>query len=582
MKKNFRVLFQEPGTYGYLVAAILPGILSAVFLVTQTYYLSRIINNVFLAAQSLPQVWHLMLLLLALILARALLTWINGVLTNHVAGRIKRSLRERILRHLFTLGPAYLKGERSGELVSTTIEGVEALDPYVSQYLPQIVLSIVVPAMILVAVFSVDVPSGIILLVLAPLLPFLLALVGMMAGAETKRRWRALSLMSAHFLDVLQGLTTLKLFGRSEAEAEQVRVVSERFRRTTMSTLRIAFFSSFVLEEAATISTAVIAVEIGLRLLVGQMPFQPALFVLLLAPEFFQPLRQLGAKYHASANGSVATERIDEILATPLPSPRSGKPQRQRVSLDQSPNTDLIRFAHVDYTYDSQRPALHNISFHITTGQKVALVGPSGAGKSTIAHLLLRFIQAEGGEISVNGTPLDEIPIQEWRKQIAWVPQHPYLFHTTVADNIRLGCPQASLEAVIEAAKLACAREFIDSLPQGYETMIGERGSRLSGGEAQRISLARAFLKNTPLLILDEATSYLDSAYEVQILEAIARLMRGRTVLILAHRLSTVCDADQIVVLERGRVVEVGTHQELLRQSGLYRQLIMAHEKELL
>jgi ABC-type multidrug transport system fused ATPase/permease subunit len=250
------------------------------------------------------------------------------------------------------------------------------------------------------------------------------------------------------------------------------------------------------------------------------------------------------------------------------------------VSVEQAPATDLVRFEHVSYAYDGQRPALHSISFHIAADQKVALVGPSGAGKSTIAHLLLRFIQPDGGTISVNGTSLDQFPIEEWRKQVAWVPQHPYLFHATVADNIRLGCPQASLEEVIEAAKLACMHECISTMSQGYETMIGERGSRLSGGEAQRISLARAFLKNAPLLILDEATSYLDPAHEAQVLEAIAHLMRERTVLILAHRLSTVLDADQIVVMARGRVVEVGTHRELLRQSGLYQQLITAHEKE--
>ncbi len=240
----------------------------------------------------------------------------------------------------------------------------------------------------------------------------------------------------------------------------------------------------------------------------------------------------------------------------------------------------IIRFAHVDYAYDGQRPALHDVSFAITPGQKIALVGPSGAGKSTIAHLLLRFIQADSGTISINGTSFDALPHAEWREQIAWVPQHPYLFHATVADNIRLGCPQASLDAVIAAAKLAYAHDFITTLPQQYETMIGERGSRLSGGEAQRISLARAFLKDAPLLILDEATSYLDPAHEAHILAAIARLMQKRTVLILAHRLSTVYDADQIIVLEQGHVVEAGTHTTLLRQSGLYRQLVNVYENE--
>jgi ATP-binding cassette subfamily C protein CydD len=574
MKKNNRVLFEVPGTYGYLIAAVFLGAISGGLLVTQAYYLSRVINRVFLDAQTLQQVWHFLLILLVLILGRSLLAWINRILTNHLAGQVKLALRERIVQHLFTLGPAFVRGERSGELITTTIEGVEALDPYISQYLPQVFLSIIVPAIILITVFLIDVPSGIILLIMAPLLPFLMALVGMMAGAESKRRWQALRLMSAHFLDVLQGLTTLKLYGHGEAEEEQVRVVSERFRRTTMKTLRIAFFSSFVLEEAATISTAVIAVEIGLRLLVGAMPFQPALFVLLITPEFFQPLRQLGARYHAGMDGSVATERISEILATPPSSRRSGKFEHDLLADPPTLASGSLRFDNVSYSYDGQRPALHAVSFEIPAGQKIALVGPSGAGKSTIAHLLLRFIQADSGTISINGTSLGGILPQEWRKQIAWVPQHPYLLNATAADNIRLGCPESSMEKVMEAAKLAHAHDFISALPQQYETMIGERGSRLSGGEAQRISLARAFLKDAPLLILDEATSFLDPANEAQVLEAIAKLMKGRTVLILAHRLSTVYDADQIVVLEKGRVVEIGTHRTLLRHSGLYRQLI--------
>jgi ATP-binding cassette subfamily C protein CydD len=581
MKKNTRLMLQISGTFTFLAAAVLLGTISGALLITQAYYLSRVINRVFLDAQTLQQVWHFLLIILVLILGRALLAWVNRVLTNNLAKRVKLSLRERLVRHLFALGPAFVKGERSGELITTTIEGVEALDPYVSQYLPQVVLSVVVPAIILITVMFIDLPSGIVLLVIAPLLPLLLALVGLMAGAESKRRWQALRLMSAHFLDVLQGLTTLKLYGRSKAEEEKVRMVSERFRRTTMATLRIAFFSSFVLEEAATISTAVIAVEIGLRLLAGGMSFQPALFILLITPEFFQPLRQLGAKYHAGMNGSVAIERINEILAMPILD--SSNTVEQKLPADPLALAQgNIRFDNVSYSYDGQRPALRNLTLVIPAGKKTALVGPSGAGKSTIAQLLMRFIQVDRGTISVNGIPLEKLSSQEWREQIAWVPQHPYLLNATVADNIRLGNPEASMQEVIKAAKLAHAHEFISTLPEQYEMMIGERGSRLSGGEAQRISLARAFLKDAPLLILDEATSFLDPAIEAQVLDAVAKLMKGRTVLILAHRLSTVYDADQIVVLKQGRIVETGTHRELLRHSGLYRQLIHAYEKGML
>ena len=573
MKFDKALVYRIRGVRTPLAAAVLLGALAALLIIAQAFCLSSIISGVFLGGRTVRQVWGTPLVLLSVIAARGILAWGSEVTANRAGGRARTGLRERLVAHLFALGPAYIRGERSGELVSVLCEGVEALDPYVSQYLPQVVLAVLVPTILLAAIFWIDVPSGVILLIVTPILPFIMAVVGMMARAETKRQWRSLGLMSAHFLDVLQGLTTLKIFGGSRRQVEAIRHTSDRFRRTTMRMLRVAFFSSLVLELGATISTAVIAVEIGLRLLDGLMPFQQALFVLLLAPEYFLPLRLLGARYHAGMTGKVAGQRIAEILNTPVAV--SQPPARPSPSQFIAGGT--IHFERVGYTYDGQRPALHDVSFDIQPGKKVALVGPSGAGKSTVAHLLLRFIEAERGAVLVDGTPLEKIPVQQWRKCIAWVPEHPYLFHATVAENIRLGCEQASLSAVIEAAQLACAHEFIQALPQGYDTVIGERGLLLSGGEAQRISLARAFLKNAPLLILDEATSYLDAENQTGVLEAISRLKRGRTVLIIAHRLSTVYDADQIVVIDGGRVVAEGTHDALLRQSSIYRQFVGAY-----
>ena len=566
---------QVRGVSTALAATILLGVLAALLVIAQAFFLSKIISGVFLGGQSLRQVWEILLLLLGIIAARGILAWGSEVTAGRASARTRTSLRERLIAHLFALGPAYVKGERSGELVSTLYEGVEALDPYVSQYLPQIVLAVLVPALLLATIFRVDVPSGVILLIVTPILPFIMAVVGMMAGTETKRQWRALNLMSAHFLDVLQGLTTLKIFGGSRQQVEDIRNTSERFRQATMRMLRIAFFSSLFLELGATISTAVIAVEIGLRLLAGMMPFQPALFVLLLAPEYFLPLRLLGARYHAGMTGKVAEQRITSILNTSI------AVSQTPAHLSPSPciASSTLHFARVSYTYDGQRPALHDVSFDIQPGKKVALVGPSGAGKSTVAQLLLRFIEAERGTILADDVPLEKIPLQEWRRHIAWVPEHPYLFHATVAENIRLGCPHAPIALVIEAAQLARAHAFIQELPQGYDTVIGERGLDLSGGEAQRISLARAFLKDAPLLILDEATSYLDAEKQAGVLEALARLEQGRTVLIIAHRLSTVCDADQIIVLDGGRVVAEGTHEALVQQSGIYRQLVGAYRR---
>ena len=573
MKAGMRFLRQVPGARLYLIITVILGTLLGALTIFQALYLSQIVSGVFLRRQTLQQVWGLLLLLVSIIALRGLLGWGNALAANQIAGHIKTQTRRRLLSHLFQLGPLYTRGERSGELINTLSNGVESLDPYFSQYFPQLFLSLLVPAIILVTVMRVDLPSGIILLIMIPVLVFLLALSGMMAGAETRRHWKALSLMSAHFLDTLQGLTTLKLFGGDREAEEQVSKVSERFRKTTMATLRIAFFSSFVLEEGATISAAIIALEVGLRLLIAQMPFQTALFVLLLTPEFFLPLRLVSARYHAGLTGSTALRRIGEILETPVASHTSTGHLAKQSETAPAVSSG-ISLDRVSYSYDGQRAALHDVSFHVAPGQKVALVGPSGAGKTTVAHLLLRFIEADSGQVRINGKTAGELSPLEWRKLIAWVPQHPYLFNASVADNIRLGSPQATRAEVVEAARLAHANQFIDALPQTYDTLIGEQGARLSGGEAQRISLARAFLKNAPFLILDEATSYLDPEHEAGVLESIAHLAEGRTVLLIAHRLSTVRRADQIVVIDVGRVVETGTHEALARHPGVYQRFI--------
>jgi ABC-type transport system involved in cytochrome bd biosynthesis fused ATPase/permease subunit len=324
----------------------------------------------------------------------------------------------------------------------------------------------------------------------------------------------------------------------------------------------------------ATISTAVVAVQIGLRLLYGQLFFQQGFFVLLLAPEFYLPLRLLGTRFHAGMQGVAAAQRIFEVLETPATeqSVRScGHPVASPTRLD-------IHFTGVHYAYEEgQRPALNGLSFELQQGESLALVGPSGAGKSTVAYLILRFIEPDRGAITVGGQPLQTLSPAAWREQVAWVPQNPYLFHGTVAENIRLARPSASPDQMERAARQASANEFIEALPKGYDTVIGERGARLSGGEAQRIALARAFLKDASLLILDEATANLDPEIEALVQESMARLLPGRTALIIAHRLSTVYRADRIVVLDRGRLAQEGSHTDLMQQSGLYQRLVGAY-----
>jgi ATP-binding cassette subfamily C protein CydD len=546
------------------------GLLAGITIVGQARVLSRVISQVFLRGQGLEQVETLLLALLGLALVCAALVWGSEVAANHVAVQVKDRLRARLMAHLLALGPAYAHGERSGELANTAVEGIEALDAYFRQYLPQIALAALVPLAVLLFVFPLDWVSGLVLLLTAPLIPVIKVLIGGAAEAMTRRQWASLSHMSAHFLDVLQGLTTLKLLGRSREQIRAIAQISDQFREATTGVLRVAFLSALVLEMVATISTAVVAVQVGLRLLAGHLSFEQAFFVLVLAPEFYLPLRMLGTRFHAGMEGVAAAQRIFEVL---------GVEARVEVRAEaRLPSSFNIRFDCISFAYEEgKRTALDGLSFEVRQGERVALVGPSGGGKSTVAYLLLRFIEPDSGAITVDGVPLSDLPVAAWREQVAWVPQNPHLFHGTVTENIRLGRANATPDEVTWAARQAHAHEFITALPQGYDTSIGERGARLSGGEAQRIALARAFLKDAPFLILDEATANLDPEVEALVQEAMERLLRGRTALIIAHRLSTVYRADRIVVIDGGRVVETGSHEALVRQGGLYRRLVGAY-----
>ena len=560
----------------FLICTIALGMLGAVATIAQMFFLSLVVDRVFLAGESLEEVRALLLLLLGAVVLRSGLLWLREVVAQRGAVRVKNQLRERLFAHLMLLGPNYTGGERTGELSATAAEGVERLEAYVGRYLPQMALSVFVPLLIFAYLLSVDPISAVLLLATAPAIPVLMILVGSHAEEHMQGQWAALSRMSAHFLDVLQGLPTLKIFGRGAAERERVAEVSDEFRARTLKVLRYAFLSGFVLEFIATLSIALVAVALGVRLLIGNIPFEAAFLVLLLAPEFFRPLRDLGVHRHAGMEGKTSAERIFEILNTPEPTSKASGPASQ-------PSVPLsIEFNFVGYGYPgSEKPALSGVDLTLPVGTCTALVGRSGAGKSTLVNLLVRFLDPDSGRITANGVPIDELSVEGWRENVALVPQRPYLFYGSVLENIRLARPDATREEVERTAELAGASGFIERLPRGFDTEVGERGVRLSGGEAQRVAIARAFLKDAPVLVMDESTSSLDPESERLIGDALVRLMQDRTVLVIAHRLNTVYRADRIAVLQAGRLAESGTHADLIERSGPYARLVGTYKRTL-
>ena len=566
-------LFRKVGSArAWVSATVALGVFVAVTTVVQMVLLAKIVDRVFLQGSSLSGVRSLLLFLLVAAVVRAGLTLAKEVIAQRGAGRVKSEIRDQLFSHVLRLGPAYASGERTGELTTVATEGVERQEPYFARYLPQMALSAVVPLLVALYILPRDPSSVVLLLITAPVIPVMMILVGGYAEEHMKRQWTALSRMGAHFLDSLQGLPTLKVFGRSSAEQNHVAAVGEEFRRRTMKVLKFAFLSGLVLEFMTAVAIALIAVTLGVRLVSGNLAFEEAFVVLLLAPEFYRPLRELGVHRHAGMEGKAAAERMVEVLNTPTPvSSASRKPFRLDGGL-------TVEFTGVGYTYPgSGYPALSGLSLELVAGERMALVGRSGSGKSTLVNLLSRFLDPHEGSIAANGIPLSRMPVEAWREHIALVPQRPHLFYGSVLENVSMARPQASRREVEEAAALAGCGAFVRRLPEGYETRIGERGLRLSGGEAQRLAIARAFLKDSALLIMDEATSSLDPESEGWIRAALDRLSEGRTVLVVAHRLNTVYTADRIAVLENGRLVEQGTHAGLQKLEGPYSRLIGAY-----
>lgn len=535
------------GSRPALLLTLVSNLLSAGMVIAQAGLTATIIANVFPGGANLTDESHRLGLLLAILGMRALLTFSGEVSAHAIASRIKSDLRLDLFDHLLRLGPTAIQDERTAGLTTTALAGVESLEEWYSRFLPQLILAAFIPTAILLFVFPRDLLSGLILLITAPLLPLFMVLIGQTSERLTTKRWTALGRLGGFFLDSLQGLTTLKMAGRSRYWSGKLADANERYRTATMNVLRVTFLSALALELLATLSTAVVAVEIGLRLLDGSLEYQPALMILMLAPEFYLPLRQLGLRFHASRNGLSAAARILEILSI-RPAGSSGSSTKFK-------SITPIRFESVSVRYPQRdRPALEDISFTIAPGERVAIIGPSGAGKSTLFNLLLGFLQPSNGHILIDGTDLNSLSLEAWRNRMAWVPQQPYLFNASLGENLRLGNPAANPSVVKEACRRAGLDELLTSLPEGLDTPIGEGGLRLSGGQVQRLALARAFLKPADLYLLDEAAAGLDPEAALELAGTLSATPAGKTVLVITHHLVGLSAFDRILQLSDGRL----------------------------
>jgi ATP-binding cassette subfamily C protein CydD len=553
-----RLLRHAQAARGYLVFAIGLGAVGGVLILAQAGLLAHALAAAARGSGTTVLAGTLLMLLLVL-LGRAAAAYGGEVVALRAAAAVKSQLRRALAVHVLRLRPAWLVRQQAGEIAALATHGLDGLDSYFARFLPQLVLAVLVPAAVLARVAAADWISALVIAVTLPLIPVFAVLVGWHTKASTRRQWRLLATLAGHFLDVVEGLPTLKLFGRAKQQEKVIGRVTDAYRAATMSTLRVAFLSALVLELAAAVATALVAVEVGLRLLYGHIGYQTALLVLLLTPEAYLPLRALGAQFHASMDGAAAAGRVLEILDTAAD---DGAPQAPSTSGSgrralACPQGEEIRLTGITVAYPGGgRPALIDVDLTIRPGERIVLTGPSGSGKSTLLALLLRFVQPAAGTIAAGGADLAEFGIARWRSQIAWVPQRPHLFAGSIAGNITLGRPGASLAAIRRAACQAGAADFIEALPGDYGTLLSEGAPQLSSGQRQKIALARAFLRQSPVLLLDEPTAHLDVAAARRIGETIDALPDGRTVVMISHGHTCPQSMGRVIALDRGRVLQ--------------------------
>lgn len=528
------------------------GLITTALIIAQATLLAMVIAGVFMDGKSLSDVAPQLIWLALISVGRGLADAGFETSGRFGAARVMAELRGRLAEHLLLKRPGALQEERSGELVNSAIGGVAALESYFARYLPQMVLAAIVPVAILFWVFPQDWQSAAILAVTAPLIPIFMILIGLLTENRTRGRWRHMSRLSAHFLDLVGGMETLRANGRAEAQSDSIARVGEDYRRETMGALRIGFLSALVLELLAMIGVAMVATAVGIQLAGGHLTLEAVLIVLLLAPEMYMPLRQLGNQFHASADGMVAAERIFEVLdqpaavavpADPVPAP--------------DPAAGTVELTGVSFAYPEREPVFEGLDLSIAPGETVALVGPSGGGKTTLVSLLLRLADPAAGRISCGGVELATVDPRAWRTRIAWVPQRPTIFAGTVEENLRLFHPEADRDRLDKVMGLTGLDEIVAGLPQGLSTVIGEGGRPLSLGQSQRLALGRALVSPAPLVVFDEPTAHLDHESESMLARAIGELTGNRSCLVVSHRERPIAAADRVLKLEYGRLSPV-------------------------
>ena len=557
-----------------LKISIALGTFNALLMIASAYLVARSIHLVMFQHADLAAITPLLWPLAALILGRAVLLGFSQRLSAKAALKIKTAMRHTLLEKLTLLGPSYIEQHGHGATLNTLHNGVEALHDYYANYLPSVAYSALIPLAILMVIFPTDWKAGLIFLFTAPLIPFFMILVGHQAEQLNQQRWQQLAVLGNYFFDRLQGLTQLKLFNATKRELKQIAKISDDFRHATLSVLKIAFLSSFALEFLATISVALVAVIIGFRLFFGTLDFATGFVVLLLAPEFYLPLRQLGSHYHAKLEGISAAADMLKILNEPIAGDNNSSPT------DHSPlrleNIEQLQINNLNFHYPDSNEGVNNINLAFAGTGLYAIVGQSGAGKSTLLDCLLGFHPQVIAAITVNQQQLTQSNISQWQQHIAWIPQQPTLLFTTIKANLLLAKPDATAAQLEAAAQQAGVLEFINALPEGFDTHIGEQGEGLSGGQKQRIALARAFLKQAPILVLDEPTAHLDSQTEQLVQTAINHYAQDHLVLVIAHRLNTIEQAKQVLVMKDGSVIEQGDFKGLLSQQGVLFDLVNA------